>query len=213
MIQKTALLSPRPVRGRPTRAQTRERLLNGALEAFAERGFQGATQEDICERVRLSRGAYNSNFRSKEELFFAIYDRTIERLERHLETSIASALSGPGPAVENFVRAFIAGYAFDRSWYLLQAEFGLHALRNPAVASHYAARQARILSVIEEAVCRVWSGIEPGRPHASSRVARLILAVHEGAMFQRLLEPSAIKDGELLALFAEFLVSRSVIDA
>ena len=33
------------------------------------------------------------------------------------------------------------------------------------------------------------------------------------AMFQRLLEPSAIKDGELLALFAEFLVSRSVLDA
>lgn len=213
MIQKTALLSPRLVRSRPTRAQTRERILNGALEAFAERGFQGATQEDICDRVGLSRGAYNSNFRSQEELFFAIYDRTIERLERHLEISIASALSRPGPAAENFVRAFIADYAFDRSWYLLQADFGLHALRNPAVASHYAARQNRILSVIEEAVGCVWRGIEPSRPHASSRVARLILAVHEGAMFQRLLEPSTIKDGELLTLFADLLFSKSAINS
>lgn len=140
-------------------------------------------------------------------------DRTIERLERHLEISTASAQSRPGPAAENFVRAFIADYAFDRSWYLLQADFGLHALRNPAVASHYAARQNRILSVIEEAVGRVWRGIEPSRPHASSRVARLILAVHEGAMFQRLLEPSTIKDGELLTLFADLLFSKSAINS
>lgn len=81
------------------------------------------------------------------------------------------------------------------------------------MASHYAARQNRILSVIEEAVGRVWRGIEPSRPHASSRVARLILAVHEGAMFQRLLEPSTIKDGELLTLFADLLFSKSAINS
>lgn len=82
-----------------------------------------------------------------------------------------------GTAAENFVRSFIADYAFDRSWYLLQADFGLHALRNPAVASHYAARRDRILSVIQKRLSAVSGGNRAEPPHASSRVARLILAV------------------------------------
>lgn len=195
----------RPVRTRPTRAQTRERIMDGALEAFAERGFQGASQEDICERVGLSRGAYNSSFQSKEELFFAIYDRTIERLELRLEEAITSALPAAGSAVENFVRAFIGGYTFDRNWYLLQAEFGLHALRNPGVASHYAERQGRILSLIERAIGRLVREDEHSRCAGFPRIARLILAIHEGNMFQSLLEPEKVPEGQLLALFGTFM--------
>ncbi len=101
-------VSRRPARTRPTRAQTRERILDGALEAFAERGFHGSTQEDICERVGLSRGAYNSSFRSKDELFFALYDRVIERLQSRLEEATACALSMPGSTADNFLKAFIA---------------------------------------------------------------------------------------------------------
>lgn len=203
-------MSRRPARTRPTRAQTRERIMDGALDAFAERGFQGASQEDICERVGLSRGAYNSSFQSKEELFFALYDRIIERLQVRLEASMTEALLASGPVIDNFVKAFVSNYSFDRKWYLLQAEFRLHALRNPAVASHYAARQARILTVIEHAIARVGEQKKPVGPGKLSRMARMLLAVHEGGMFQGLLEPTEIAGGELLEFFGTLVMARAL---
>ena len=40
------------------RSATRARLLEGALDVFAERGFNGASVEDICERAGFTRGAF-----------------------------------------------------------------------------------------------------------------------------------------------------------
>lgn len=200
-------VSRRPARTRPTRAQTRERILDGALEAFAERGFHGSTQEDICERVGLSRGAYNSSFRSKDELFFALYDRVIERLQSRLEEATACALSMPGSTADNFLKAFIASYPFDRDWYLLQAEFGLYALRHPAMASHYAERQGRILVIIEGALADILREDSRIVARGLPRIARLILAVHEGSMFQGLLEPHEVTSGELLDFLVDLMLA------
>jgi AcrR family transcriptional regulator len=50
------------------RQATRERVLEAAGEVFAERGFHGASVEDICERAGFTRGAFYSNFSSKDDL-------------------------------------------------------------------------------------------------------------------------------------------------
>jgi AcrR family transcriptional regulator len=50
-------------------ARTRAALLDAAERAFAERGFQGASVEAITESAGFSRGAFYSNFTSKEQLF------------------------------------------------------------------------------------------------------------------------------------------------
>ena len=107
-----------------------------------------------------------------------------------------------GSSAENFVRTFAEGYTFDRNWYLLQAEFGLHALRNPAVARRYAERQGQILSLIERAVRRLLGENADSAPGEIPHVARLILAIHSGNMFQSLLEPEKLPEGQLLACFA-----------
>ncbi|NUR95181.1 MAG: helix-turn-helix transcriptional regulator, partial [Kribbellaceae bacterium] len=62
------------------RSNTRARLLEGALEVFAERGFHGASVEDICERAGFTRGAFYSNFGSKDELVLALFQATTDRL-------------------------------------------------------------------------------------------------------------------------------------
>src|SRR4051794_20218096 len=60
-------------RGRLSRAQsqarTRAEILDAAALIFAERGFLGASVEAITETAGYSRGAFYSNFASKEELF------------------------------------------------------------------------------------------------------------------------------------------------
>ena len=53
---------------RESRAATRAKLIESAGEVFAERGFYGASVEEITERAGFSRGAFYSNFASREEL-------------------------------------------------------------------------------------------------------------------------------------------------
>ncbi|HPZ83759.1 MAG TPA: TetR family transcriptional regulator, partial [Thermogutta sp.] len=48
---------------------TKSRLLTAAGELFAERGFEGATARQICERAGVNLAAINYHFKSKEQLY------------------------------------------------------------------------------------------------------------------------------------------------
>jgi AcrR family transcriptional regulator len=112
------------------RAQTRERLLIAARSVFGARGVYGASVEDICEAAGFTRGAFYSNFASKEDLFFA--------LQEHDETSrfqrIHNALEQPPPQGEDMldelVLQILDSQPVDRQWLLIHTEFELHSLRN-----------------------------------------------------------------------------------
>ena len=62
------------------RAETRRRLLDAAEQVFVRRGLQGSSVEEIAAEAGFTRGAFYSNFKSKDELFVEllharVYDR------------------------------------------------------------------------------------------------------------------------------------------
>src|ERR1700692_2823268 len=69
------------VRTRPTRDDTRERLFEAAARVFEEQGIGGVRLELIAAAAGFTRGAFYSNFKSKDELIIAM-------LEDHVEQSI-----------------------------------------------------------------------------------------------------------------------------
>ena len=69
------------VRTRPTRDDTREKLFEAAARVFEEQGIGGASIEAIAAAAGFTRGAFYSNFKSKDELIIAM-------LEDHVEQSI-----------------------------------------------------------------------------------------------------------------------------
>jgi AcrR family transcriptional regulator len=70
------------VRTRPTRDDTKERLFEAAARVFEERGIGAASIETIAAAAGFTRGAFYSNFASKDDLIAAM-------LEDHVERSIA----------------------------------------------------------------------------------------------------------------------------
>src|SRR3954464_321837 len=97
------------------RAETVERLLDAALETFAEIGFAAASVEDVCRRGGFTRGAFYSSFRSKDELFAALFERETERNLALAEEQLAGLTDEEdlvGAAVERCLAAFRA----DRTW-------------------------------------------------------------------------------------------------
>src|SRR6201989_1745454 len=70
------------VRIRPTRDDTREKLFEAAARVFEEQGIGTASIEIIAAAAGFTRGAFYSNFKSKDEFIIAM-------LEDHVEQSIS----------------------------------------------------------------------------------------------------------------------------
>ncbi|SCK53811.1 transcriptional regulator, TetR family [Streptomyces sp. WMMB 714] len=86
------------------------RLLLGAVEAFAERGFHATTTRDIAGRAGMSPAALYIHYKTKEELLFQI---SKVGHERSVNVLAEAAGSGGGDAVRlaQAVRSFVRWHA------------------------------------------------------------------------------------------------------
>ncbi|UBH07227.1 hypothetical protein K8P10_002738 [Leucobacter sp. Psy1] len=143
------------------RLETRARLIDAAAEVFVEEGLQGASVESICSRAGFTRGAFYSNFSSKEELFLAAltheYELRIESLRAqaselgpHLQTLCAPL---DRQSLAAYVTDFLAPTAPTIDWFLLETEFVLLATRDADLAPGFTAFlgrfEASVVTVVE----------------------------------------------------------------
>lgn len=117
---------------RPTREETRKRLLDAAYEVFSEVGFQGATIEAVCTRAGFTRGAFYSNFRGLDELLLALWERTVTTTAVAIRAQVTANGSIDEP-FETALAALVALRAPDRAWFVISTEFLLHSLRTPGL--------------------------------------------------------------------------------
>jgi AcrR family transcriptional regulator len=70
--------------------QTRAALLDAAAQVFVDRGLHGASVEQICAEAGYTRGAFYSNFASKEQLFVELlHDRIFNLYTEEYEERLA----------------------------------------------------------------------------------------------------------------------------
>lgn len=123
-----------PVRKRLTRvesqAQTQKRLLDAAAAIVARRGFAGASIEDIAEAAGYTRGAFRANFKTKDTLFLALAERTIQAAIAEIHSTMAASQS-PEETQKNLRAAYACYTGKDKETFLLLTEAQLYALRNP----------------------------------------------------------------------------------
>ena len=88
------------------KAETRQKILQAALEAFAERGFEGASVRDIATAAGVNHGLIKYHYEDKDRLWKAAVDFLFQRLE--------AELAGPKDAdemsPEESVRAWVHRY-------------------------------------------------------------------------------------------------------
>ena len=97
---------PRPA-SVETGSDTSERILVAALEAFAEKGFDGATTREIAARAGVNLGLLQYHFGGKSKLWRAAVDRAFAELRSGLETVLTD--SSPADELER-MRLLIRGY-------------------------------------------------------------------------------------------------------
>ncbi|MDT2005983.1 TetR/AcrR family transcriptional regulator [Rhodococcus opacus] len=202
-----------PPRVTKRRGQTRRRLLDAAVEVFAENGFGRSTVEQICERGGYTRGAFYSNFASLDEMFFAMWEQRSSAMLAQIRLAAdSSRIDLSGLTADEKLRAgteLVLGVVpVDDQWYRINAEFTAHALRNPPLKKALAAREDTILDtivpILENALHRLGRRVV-GDPRV---LGRALVALHDGTSVQCLIEDDDRSARELrLELFTHVVAA------
>jgi AcrR family transcriptional regulator len=172
------------------RGETRRRLLDAAMEVFAEAGFGRASVEDVCSRAGYTRGAFYSNFVSLDELFLLMWQERTDAFIGAAEAAVDAAERNPVGSLEEGVDRLLDVAVVDDAWFRVQAEFTAHALRTPGLRDVRAAREQRIsellMRVLDRAVEQVGRRIPDREAFADA-----LVAVHEGTAIQCVVEPES----------------------
>ena len=81
---------------------TKERILEAALELFAQNGYLGTSMNDIAARLGFTKAALYKHYASKQE----ILDRIVERMNR-LDDERAEAYEMPEAETDGFAEAYM----------------------------------------------------------------------------------------------------------
>ncbi len=137
------------------REQTRARLLAAAHEVFAEVGMDAASVEMICERAGFTRGAFYSNFDSKDELFLALITQLAEAKLEEVAGRVRE-LAPDGRADPSALVRQIVGVSFgERMEPHLISEIRTQALRDPRLARAYLVWQEAMRVRVEDIILHV----------------------------------------------------------
>src|ERR1700761_6444112 len=166
-----------------SRQETRSRLLESAAQLFARGGYEGASVDLIAESAGYSKGAFYSNFESKEAIFLELLDAHKQREISALAQLLAQDIS----ASELLSR--IRNSEIDRSndfdFGLLSAEFQLQACRDKAFAKTYAKLHRTHRDTMAGLVTRLFINLGRTPPSAPKDLADIIMAVITGLSLQR----------------------------
>jgi len=190
-----------------TRA-TRRKLLDAAKRIFAQDGFEAARLEDIAAGAGYTRGAFYANFKSKEDIFFALFEEWVrERIE-----SLTTALRRHSDPAEKLValRTHYAELATDRRLVLISMEFKLFALRHPEAHARLRSRHRRVRASFGELFSELMSALGKAIPIAYPAASSSLGAVAQGLLLEHLVDPKTLSDGDVrhvLGLFFDSIFS------
>jgi AcrR family transcriptional regulator len=92
---------------------TRQRMLDRAVELFAEHGLSGTSVRDVAGAAGVSLAMVSHYFGGKNELYEACVEATYTELSA-MQHELAGELAGEAPLEELFARAIVACYGFAR---------------------------------------------------------------------------------------------------
>jgi AcrR family transcriptional regulator len=100
----------------------RARLLEGMVQAVAEKGYAAATVADAVRAARVSRGTFYAEFASKEQCFVEAYRHGVEVLDGSVERAVRDEPGDWRARLRAGLLAYLEGLAaeprFARTWLL-----------------------------------------------------------------------------------------------
>jgi AcrR family transcriptional regulator len=186
--------SPRSRLKGDKRERTRATLLEAARALIREKGYEHTTLEEIAERAGMTTGAIYGNFKNRDELFVALGQAYWTPIKPKVKPG-----AGFSEVMRAIAEATIAAIP-DRT----AAAVG--RLTGMAYALTHEELRARVVSVTAESYefGELWLREvvkKEDLPMPAGQFVRVIHALSEGLIFQRLLTPELVPDQVIRAAF------------
>ncbi|HLF79580.1 MAG TPA: TetR/AcrR family transcriptional regulator [Dehalococcoidia bacterium] len=173
----------------------RQQILDASAACFARRGFHQTTMQDICLQSDLSPGAVYRYFRSKEEI--------IEAMCAHGQRQNAEVIEGvraqrsTADAFDELIRIFFLELGDLRSFETcaLNLELISEAPRNLHIREYLTETNREVREQFVGLIQQAQSGGEIDPSLDAVSVARVMIAVYQGFITQRLVEPEIDVEG------------------
>lgn len=180
-----------PQRRRPSRAETRRRIIDAATAVFARQGIAATSLNDIAAEAGLTKGAVYSNFTGRDDLVLTIMEEhMVERMER--ATTVFAELADLDEATTEAGARLLEGIGSDATWHRLLLEYWGLAMRNPAVHSGLAERRARLREAVTAAISKAAALHGVDLPLAPEHLAVVVLALSNGLAVERGIDAGAV---------------------
>ena len=168
-------------------AQTRQELLDAAARVFVKRGFTGSSVEEISAEAGYTRGAFYSNFRSKNELFVELlHDRVYAGYTEMTRQGLHDrppTLKETGERLAE-MQASPEGRWLWRLWFECLAQAGRDEELRELAASFWRGNRAGTAKIVEMAM-----------PHNKARakaIASALIALDIGLAIQHFVDPDDV---------------------
>ena len=160
--------------GRPSnKEQRRAQIVEGLRQIMAQKGYAGATINEIAKAAGLAPGLVHYHFGSKREILLALTEHLANQVQLRFQSRIQDC-THPDQRVEAWIGAHLAtGHDADATSTACWVAIGAEAVRSPWVRDAYTAVVRRDLSV----VCDLLEDVDVSAPEASGRT---LLAAIEG---------------------------------
>jgi len=182
-------MATRPLTRAERREQTRDDLVGAADRCFVEGGFHATSLDQIAASAGYTKGAVYSNFASKEDLFFAVYERRAAEAEVQMAELLAD---DPAAGLERISADTTGRRGRDDGWLAVFFEFWAHVIRHPELRGRFAEIHRRVQIPVAGAFERVAAERGAALPDAALPLAVASGAMQIGLALERLTQPEVV---------------------
>lgn len=182
----------------PEPDETRESIVDAALEEFLAYGLRRTTVDTVARRAKVSRATLYRRFKDKDALVQAV----LVRESRRFFGSIADAVAGVSTVEERLVEGFVVGMRYARADRLLNRLLDSDA---EALLPYLTTNGALVVAAARDFLVRQGGSTTPVRDRTSAGVAELFVRL---AISFTLMPESAIPlgtDAEVRAFARAYL--------
>ena len=197
-----------------SREQTTQRLLDAAEKLIARKGLDAASVENIAAAAGYSRGAFYSNFKSKDDLFIELLRRDHQKSMAELNALRTSELSVD--EVQNRARDIYGQMFRDNDCFMNWTEARMMAARDARFRAKLdalmAEKRGQIASFIQYFHDRV--GVAPSLP--PDKMAMGFMSLAEGVQLFMMSSPTEMTQDtaeSLLTLFVDSIMKLARLEA
>ena len=198
-----------------SREQTTQRLLDAAQKLIAKKGLEAASVENIAAAAGYTRGAFYSNFNSKDDLFIELLRRDHEKATAELN-ALRRDTSLPVDHVQSRARDIYGQMYRDNESFMIWTEARMLAVRDARFRAKLNAlmteKRAQIADFIRYFYERV--GVAPAVP--PEQLAMGFMSLAEGVKLYMMSSPAEMTGPiaeSLLTVFVDSIMRLARLEA